>query len=86
MANPLKSYTLEKAQDHFRGGKQDHVDHLNRTINEEAKRRGLKWMISANGDVYLDFTFAATRKNLEEDQARQEAERQDWKRAFGIVA
>lgn len=67
-----------------RGWKQDLVDTMNRTLNPEAKRSGLKWMIAGNGDVYLDFTFKATRQNIEGDYQRQEAEREDWKRATGF--
>lgn len=84
MTNPLKNRQsapvaplVERTQ---RGWKPDMVDAMNRTMNAEARDRGLQWMIAGNGDVYLDFTFAATRQNLREDIARQEAERRDWKR------
>lgn len=87
MTNPLKSRAVAVVAPVIdrtsRGWKQDMVDHMNRTINDDARQRGLQWMIAGNGEVYLDFTFKATRRNLENDYARQEAEREDWKRKTG---
>lgn len=87
MTNPLKNRSIMPAAPEVerRGEwKHDLVEHMNRTLNAEAKGRGLRWMIAGNGDVYLDFTFKATRRNLEGDYQRQEAEREDWKRKMGF--